>query len=144
MLKLYIVLITFAMLQFAFILLFVRSLRNNKKMQGVLRENKIRHQELVYTTKQLTELNKLKDKLFTTLIHDIRNPMATMVSMMEMLEENYYSSESREIVHEVRKQVKKTFFMMENLLEYLNSQKDELVYKDISKILQETKSLILD
>lgn len=101
-------------------------------------ENKIRQEELICTTKQLTALNTLKDKLFTTVAHDIRNPMATMVSMMEVLEEDYYCSDSREIVHEVKKQVKDTFFMVENLLELLNSPQNGLVNSYISKIAQET------
>ena len=137
----YIVLCIFVILQFVVILLLVRSLKANKEMHKTLTENKILKEELICTTNQLTELNKLKDKLFRDVIHDMRSPMATMVSMMEVLEDDY-SSDNREIIHEVKKQVKSTFIMVEDLLAWLNYQKDGLVHKDILQSVQETISVL--
>ncbi|MBU3144876.1 HAMP domain-containing sensor histidine kinase [Clostridium sp. CF012] len=133
----YIIFAIFVMFQFVVIFLLVRSLKANKKMNKTLNENEILKEELICTTKQLTELNKLKDKLFRDVTHDMRSPMAAMVSMMEVLEDDY-SSDNIEIIYEVRKQVKSTFFMVENQLEWLNYQKDGLVYRDIIKIAEET------
>jgi len=95
-------------------------------------------EEQICTSKQLVALNTLKDKLFRTVIHDIRNPVATMVSMMEVLEDDYYGSDSREIVNEVRKQVKRTFFMVENILERLESKRNGVIQRNIPLIVQET------
>lgn len=137
----YIVLSIFVMLQLVVILFLVRSLKANKKMKKTLSENKVLQEELICTTKQLTELNKLKDKLLRDVIHDMRSPMAAMVSMMEVLEDDY-SSDNIEIIYEVGKQVKSTFFMVENLLKRLNYQKDELVYRDIIKVVKETTNVL--
>ncbi|MCJ7690244.1 MAG: hypothetical protein MUO60_13100, partial [Clostridiaceae bacterium] len=79
------------------------------KMHKILNENKILQEELICTINQLTELNKLKDKLFREVTHDMRSPMAAMVSMMEILNDDD-GSDNREIIYEVRKQVKSTFF----------------------------------
>ncbi|WP_291637151.1 sensor histidine kinase [Clostridium sp.] len=111
------------------------------KMNKSLNENKILQEELICNINQLTELNKLKDKLFREVTHDIRSPMAAMVSMMGILNDDD-KSDNREIIYEVRKQVKSTFIMVENLLERLDCQKGGLVYGDIFNIAKETINVL--
>lgn len=101
------------------------------------------HQRLIPVTEQLEALNALKDKLFTVVTHDIRNPMATMVSLIELLEgeKENYSSESIEIIEAVKEQVNNIYTIVENLLEWLKSQQKGLVFNplvwDLSWIVQE-------
>lgn len=117
------------------------AMKRELKMHNTLAENKILQEELICITKQLTELNKLKDKLLRDVTHDMRSPMAAMVSMMEILDFEY-SSDNIEIIHEVKKQVKGTVLLVENLLERLNHQEDGLVYMDIFKIAHETINVL--
>jgi len=101
------------------------------------------HQRLIPVTEQLEALNALKDKLFTIVTHDIRNPMATMVSLIELLEgeKETYSPENIEIIEAVKEQVNNIYTIVENLLEWLKSQQKGLVYDplvwDLSEIVQE-------
>jgi signal transduction histidine kinase len=44
-------------------------------------------EKLLSNAKQLTELSAFKDKLFTVVAHDIRDPLALLVSLTELLEE---------------------------------------------------------
>lgn len=69
--------------------------------------------------KAMTDVKDCRD-LFSTVIHDIRSPMANMVSMMEVLEEEACTSENFEIIQEVKKQVNTTYIKIESLLEKLN------------------------
>lgn len=142
----YIVFSIFVMLQFVVILLLIRSLKVNKKMRKILNEKKVLQEELICTTNQLTELNKLKDRLLREVTHDMRGPMAAMVSMMEILndddDDDDDRSDNKEIIYEVRKQVKSTFFMVENLLERLDCKKGGLVYRDITNVAQETINVL--
>lgn len=92
---------------------------------------------------RLKELNLLKDKLLIAVTHDIRNPIAAMVSLIELLdgEKENYSSDSIEIIEAVKEQVYDSYYLVENLLEWLKSQKEGLAYSplewDISIIVQE-------
>ncbi|MEK6266532.1 MAG: ATP-binding protein [Clostridium sp.] len=138
----YIVFAIFVMIQFVVIILFVRSLKSNKKIYKSLNEKRILQEELICNANQLTELNKLKDRLFREVTHDIRGPMAAMVSMMEILNDDEDRSDNKEIIYEVSKQVKSTFFMVDNLLERLNCQKGGLVYRDITNVAQETLNVL--
>lgn len=117
------------------------AMKRGVKMHKLLNDNKILLEQLICTTNQLTELNKLKDKLLREVTHDMRSPMATMVSMMEILNDDD-GSDNREIIYEVRKHVKSTFTMVENLLERLDCQKGGLVYKDIFNATQETINVL--
>lgn len=100
------------------------------------------YKKLVPTVEQLTVHNQLKDKLFTVVAHDIRDPIASLVSMMELLGgESEFYSEYREIFTAVREQVHNTYSMVENLLEWFKSQKESLVFSpliwNLSKIAEE-------
>jgi len=107
----------------------------------------VMHKKLIPVTEQLVALNKLNNKLFTVFTHDIRNPMATMVSLIELLEEDeeYYSNENKEIIESVKEQFNHTYNIVENLLEWLKSQKEGLIYNplicDLSKIVQEVVNM---
>lgn len=109
----------------------------------------IKNQQLVSAAEHLKELNALKDKLFTVFTHDIRNPMATMVSLIDLLEQDneLYNKDFMEILSEVKKQVNYTYSIIENLLEWLNGQRDGLVFKpsvwNLSDIVKETMGLYL-
>ncbi len=88
------------------------------------------HRRLVPIAEQLAAENTLKDKLFSIIIHDIRSPMATMVNLIELLEENliHCDSENMEIIRSVKKQINHSFDIVEKLLEWLISQKERQVY----------------
>jgi signal transduction histidine kinase len=109
----------------------------------------IRHENLVDITRHLADMNSLKDKLFSVFTHDIRNPIATMVSLVELLEQDKecYSEEFREIMEEVKNQVHYTYNIIENLLDWLNCQRNGIVLSPakwkLSEIIKETISLYL-
>lgn len=81
----------------------------------------------------LMKLNSLKDKLLTVVSHDIRLPMASMTSLIEILEDDvrHYNDDNIEIIKAVKEQVNDTCKTVENILEWLKSQMQGLVYNPL-------------
>jgi|GEM_PF-398866 len=99
---------------------------------------------------QIASLNQLKDQLFTVVSHDIRDPLALQVSLIELLEESRHSlqSDQRELVDTLSEQIRNTYTMAENLLEWFRVQKEGFSLRadgfDLSQIVREAcRSLTL-
>ncbi len=77
---------------------------------------------------QIFELNKLKDQLFTVVSHDIRDPLAVHVNLIEELEESrdLLHTDTHEIIDALSAQSRNMFVMIENLLDWFRSQKEGL------------------
>jgi signal transduction histidine kinase len=75
-------------------------------------------ERLINNARQLQELNTLKDELFSVVAHDIRDPLAILLNLMEILEEELQDAgeNHEEIVHEMGQQLRKTLTLAENLL----------------------------
>ncbi|TXK71893.1 histidine kinase N-terminal 7TM domain-containing protein [Paenibacillus sp. N3.4] len=100
-----------------------------KESEARLRENAL----------QLSELNAFKDKLFTVVAHDIRDPIALLVSLTELLGDELTAAdfEHAELVRELKGQVQSTFHLVENLLDWYRSQKGKVVFHPIGWNLQQ-------
>lgn len=95
-----------------------------KESEARLREN----------ARQLSELNAFKDKLFTVVAHDIRDPIAHLVSLTELLGEELAAADfgSAELMRELKGQVQGTFHLVENLLDWYRSQKGSVSFRPLS------------
>ncbi|WP_240763143.1 histidine kinase N-terminal 7TM domain-containing protein [Paenibacillus thalictri] len=100
-----------------------------KNSEARLREN----------AQQLSELNAFKDKLFTVVAHDIRDPIALLVSLTELLGDELAAAdlEHAELVRELKGQVQSTFHLVENLLDWYRSQKGKVVFRPLGWNLQQ-------
>jgi signal transduction histidine kinase len=108
-----------------------------KNSEARLREN----------ANQLSELNSFKDKLFTVVAHDIRDPIALLVSLTELLGGELVATEDEhaELFRELQGQVQSTFHLVENLLDWYRSQKGKVVFRPLGWNLQQVvrQSLLL-
>lgn len=85
-------------------------------------ENKLNEQKLV-------KLNATKDKFFSIVAHDLRNPISTFVSVSEMLmedAEDFTSEELVDLATQMHNDSKNTLLLLENLLDWSNTQSDEI------------------
>ncbi|MCQ6561600.1 ATP-binding protein [Paenibacillus mendelii] len=99
---------------------------------------------LLSNAEQLAELNAFKDKLFTVVTHDIRDPLALLVNLTEIIEEDFVDAGSEEfnVFHEVSSQVRDTYMLVENLLDWFRSQKGKASFSplvwDLALIVQKS------
>jgi PAS domain S-box-containing protein len=100
-------------------------------------------EKLLSNVNQLAELNTFKDKLFTVVAHDIRDPLAVLINLTEILEEEMETvgSENIEVFQEVSGQVRNTYTLVENLLDWFRSQSGKIMFNpliwDLAPIVQQ-------
>lgn len=76
--------------------------------------------------KELEELNATKDKFFSIIAHDLRNPFGAMKNLTEVLNDMYddFSDEElRELLGEMKGVSNRLFALLENLLTWSRSQR---------------------
>ncbi len=94
-------------------------------------------------TKQLTELNAVKNKLFGVLSHDLKGPMYALRDVFSNIQQQRMSAaELKKLMPEVVNDLNYTVGLMDNLLQWVKTQmQSEVVYPqkvDIGKLLEET------
>lgn len=90
------------------------------------RENKIRKQK-----EKLEELNATKDKFFSIIAHDLKNPFNSTLGFLELLHQDYETlSEPRkaEIIDLLYENSQNTYKLLENLLEWARTQSGAIKY----------------
>jgi signal transduction histidine kinase len=104
-----------------------------------LKENEARLHE---NARQLSELNAFKDKLFTVVTHDIRDPIAMLVSLTELLGEELAAAGAQhvEVFHGLQGQVQNTFQLVENLLGWYRNQNGKVVFRPLGWNLRQVVS----
>ncbi|RYZ52809.1 MAG: HAMP domain-containing histidine kinase [Sphingobacteriales bacterium] len=96
-------------------------LRNQLTKKQVLAENAAA--ELLLKHAELTRVNEQKDKLFSIIAHDLRSPVNSLKSFLELLSEDQLSEEERQMVqHELLMQTQSTSDMLFNLLSWSKTQ----------------------
>ncbi|REK75093.1 histidine kinase N-terminal 7TM domain-containing protein [Paenibacillus paeoniae] len=101
-----------------------------------MKENEARLRE---NARQLSELNAFKDKLFTVMAHEIRDPIALLVSLTELLGDELTAADTEhaELMRELRGQVQSTFYLVDNLLDWYRSQKGRVAFRPVGWNLQQ-------
>lgn len=83
------------------------------------------------TSEKLTELNATKDKFFSIIAHDLKNPITTQFGLTSLLIEDYKDmndNERLELIRSVDNAGKQTYRLLENLLYWSRSQTGRLDY----------------
>lgn len=91
-------------------------------------------EELKENEEKLRQLNLTKDKLFSVIAHDIRNPFNAILGFANILEnsiEDLSTGEVKEFAHKIVNASEQTFKLLEDLLTWAKSQLGQLkVYKE--------------
>jgi signal transduction histidine kinase/ligand-binding sensor domain-containing protein len=109
----------------------VRSLKNQK----ILLEKSV-----AIKTSELQELNVSKDKFFSIIAHDLKNPFQAIIGFSEMLKEEMKSGDiatSENYAGLINTSANQTFRLLENLLEWANSQRGKITFNPVSINLRE-------
>lgn len=82
--------------------------------------------EQKYFELKIIEANATKDKLFSVIAHDLRNPFTNIIGFSELLITNlhtYNEGKISEMVHHINSAANNIYSLLENLLEWANSQR---------------------
>ncbi len=86
-----------------------------------LREKQYLEEQLKATAVELGELNATKDKLFSIIAHDLRNPFNAIISLSDFIEEHIRKGENEEalrMLELLQKSSQSTYNLLQNLLEW--------------------------
>lgn len=103
----------------------VRSLKNQKSLL---------EKTVAMKTAELNELNASKDKFFSIIAHDLKNPFNTIIGFSEMLRDEITTGElnkSGEYAGMIFDSATKTYRLLENLLEWANSQRGKISFNPV-------------
>jgi len=89
------------------------------------------NQKLINSEIKLRELNATKDKFFSIISHDLRNPFASLVSFVRIMQRDYDNmndQEIRELVADMKTTVEKAQDLLENLLVWSKTQTGKVIF----------------
>jgi signal transduction histidine kinase len=127
---------------FALALIFRKRYHQNQKLniQLSLKNKEIEdHQKNVeILNAELKEANTTKDKFFSIVAHDLKNPFNSLLVLSEILLDDYETltdEERRQFIYQIKFSAKNTYSLLQNLLEWATSQANK------SSILRENINL---
>lgn len=113
--------------------------RNRKRILAAQKDLLIKNEEIEMSRKEIAAknreleiLNSTKDKFFSIIAHDLRNPIAGFVSISDLLETDYdriSDQEKKSLLSQMNNSSKNLIALLENLLTWarLSSNKIEIV-----------------
>jgi len=107
-------------------------LDQKKKFEELNNQLNISNHKLKDSEKNLIEINSTKDKFFSIISHDLRNPFAAIVSFSRILKRdiaNLSIEELSELALELDKSVLKINNLLENLLQWSRTQTGKIKYE---------------
>jgi signal transduction histidine kinase len=93
-------------------------------------QRKIAESKLLESEKQLKELVATKDKFFSIIAHDIKNPLAIFLNISELLLTLFDSltkEETLSFINDINTSAKNLFNLLENLLNWSRSQTGKII-----------------
>jgi len=88
---------------------------------------------------KIIEANTTKDKLFSIIAHDLKNPFNSIIGFSELLSENIHSYNTQKIsdmVFQINSLAKDQYSLLENILEWANSQRGNTQFNPSNFLLE--------
>jgi len=119
--------------------------KRNRKLEATV---EMRTSELTEKNKELSELNNTKDKFFSIIAHDLRNPINVLMGVAELLIERFDTMKEenkKDYINRIFDSSKNIHALLEQLLNWATSQSHTLHFDwqdtDINRILSEAITL---
>jgi len=117
-----------------FIYRYLLNQRTNKLLKDQYEQIRRANRQLRISEANLQELNATKDKFFSIISHDLKNPFASVMSISELLATNYETAESDEIkygINKINDTNKHIYELLENLLTWSKSQRGNIEFSPV-------------
>lgn len=116
----------------------------NVTQSRLILELQTKKEKLKESEVSLKELNATKDKLFSIIAHDLKNPFSSILGFSELLIRNignYKVEKSEVFLKFINSSIRNTIVLLDNLLNWVKSQSGQLNFNleknDLSLIIQE-------
>lgn len=123
-------LITILLLAGGLILLYYINLKKLRKLTADLEERQLQLEE---QREELKELNRIKDKFFSVISHDLRSPISSIGGISHMIKESQEQN-NMAMLTEITGYIDQTVFsltgLLENLLNWAQSQQGKFPYSE--------------
>ena len=96
---------------------------------------------------ELRSLNASKDKFFSIIAHDLKNPFISLVATTDTLADEVDrlpKEEAREFLHDVRDSARKIFHLLQNLLKWSSMHTGRMAYSPVDVSLSELVDASID
>lgn len=110
---------------------YVVKMRTNRKLKKFNNDLSELNSSLKQSEKELTRLNATKDKFFSIIAHDLKNPFTALVSLTDILYQKMDTMDStrkNELLSQINRAAKNTYLLLENLLEWSRAQQGQLQF----------------
>ncbi|MCB1177584.1 MAG: response regulator, partial [Leptospiraceae bacterium] len=97
--------------------------------------------------KELTELNSMKNKFFSIIAHDVRNPFSAILGLSEILQDDFDNLEKEQMksmVGHIHNSTNKCYKLLENLLQWANSQLNKVEVSPVNNNLLNHVNKVLE
>lgn len=85
----------------------------------------------IKTENELRELNAMKDKFFSIMAHDLKNPLSIFALATDTLAKEYENLDSEDLneyLHDLRDNAQNIYSLLENLLTWSRTQRGKIVF----------------
>lgn len=129
---------------------YLLKIRTNKLLR--IQNEKIRstNQKLIESEQNLKELNTTKDTFFRIISHDLKNPFTSLMSISQLIHENYDAVDDDEKkigIKKINQSVNHIYALLENLLTWSRSQTGKIEYEpencQLTDLLKENINLYM-
>ncbi len=93
------------------------------------------NKHLVKSENNLKDLNATKDKFFSIIAHDLKNPFSSFKNLLELMDKDYddfSEDEKRDFISEMAKSSRYLYNLLENLLTWSRSQRGKIDFTPLS------------
>jgi PAS domain S-box-containing protein len=112
-------------------------------------ELKSAQDKLTRTAEQLENLNRSKDKFFSIIAHDLKNPMWTVLGYADMIYEqnqNLSEDEKSELIGQMIVSIKNTYQLLDNLLNWSRAEDGRMEFNpvrlDLTEVINKNVDLL--
>lgn len=122
----------------------------NKELSQINKTLKQLNLDLMNSENELKEVNAAKDKLFSIIAHDLRNPLGAFRNVTEVLNKDFETldaDEMKEYIEAMNESASSLYMLLENLLTWSATQRGKISFhpssENISQIVNLTLSPII-
>lgn len=114
---------------------FLLELKIRKQNEELKELNASLEDKVVQRTKELQIANASKDKFFSIIAHDLKNPFNALLNLSEMMIDNWEmmdDNDKKDFLSEIHSSSKNTYNLLKNLLEWSRTQTGKITMEKVS------------